>query len=111
MMLVFGPEPSHLCHSGVTPVRRYNDIRADFEWLAAVSEPAHSNNATVFLDELRNFGAHPALKRWERFGFAVKGGQEHRLRHPDGVGILRRYLLKRKLADHFAVQADFAGIK
>ena len=108
MMLVFGLEPSQLCDSRVTPVRRDNDIGADFERLAAVSKPAHSNNATVFLDELRNFGAHPTLKRRERLSFAVKRGQEHRLRHPDGVGILRRYLLERKLADHFAVQADFA---
>src|SRR5215470_16749628 len=72
--------------------------------------PGYAHCATTFLDQLRHFCTHPTLERWKRLRLAEKGCQEHWLRHPDGVGILRRNLLERELRDLLAIDADFAGI-
>src|SRR5262249_40595033 len=63
VMLVFGLEPAHPGNGGVTAVRSDDYIGAHLEGLRAMPQPADSDDAAVFLGELRNFRAHPAVER------------------------------------------------
>src|SRR5262249_2990294 len=77
VMRVLGLEASHLCHRRVPAVSAHDDIRANLERFRAVTHPAHPDDETVLLDQLRNFGSHPAFKRRKLLSLAQQRAQKH----------------------------------
>src|SRR5262249_57316116 len=99
VMLVLRSEFAETRDGRIATVRGDHDIRADLERLLAVADTAHADDAAVLFDQLRDLRAHPAAERRKRLRLSEQRREKDRLRHPDGVGVLRDDPLERELPD------------